>query len=192
MLQETEKEIPKPNWLLFIRQKLFELGLGYIWTRQTPSDITLLPLIKQRIDDQAKQTLFNALSISSKCDLYRYLVDRVALQFYLTKSLPKQLRVAITKLRLSAHNLAIESGRSRNIARNNRYCSNCDQNEIEDEFHFLFICPMHRDLRRKFIKKFYWHKPSVSKMLILLNTHNLKDLNKLGKFIIEANKHRAM
>ncbi|XP_069129308.1 uncharacterized protein [Argopecten irradians] len=188
--KETEKVHPKHNFLVFIKQKLSELGLGYIWLRQSPADIILLPLIKQRIDDQTKQLLLATISTSSKCDLFRYLVDDVTLQFYLTKSLSKQRRISVSKLRLSAHNLAIETGRYRNVERNNRLCRNCELFEIEDEYHFLFICPKFSDIRRKYIKNYFWVKPSVYKVIELLNTHNMKDLNSLGKYIIEANNSR--
>ncbi|XP_033731490.1 uncharacterized protein LOC117321133 [Pecten maximus] len=158
LYMEIEKENPKQNWLLHVKHKLFELGFGYIWLRQLPSDFVYMPIIKERINDQASQTLFNSLHMSSKCDLYKHMVNKVTLQFYLTKSLPSQLRKMITKLRLSAHNLAIESGRYRNIPRCHRYCINCNS----------------------------WKKPSVFKVIELLNTNSLKELNLLGRFIKEA------
>ena len=40
-----------------------------------------------------------------------------------------------------AHNLAIERGRHQNVERRLRKCIYCDVNEIEDEFHFVIVCP---------------------------------------------------
>jgi len=31
----------------------------------------------------------------------------------------------------------------------------CDNNDIEDEFHFVFICPLYFDLRQKLMKNYY-------------------------------------
>ena len=46
----------------------------------------------------------------------------------------------ITRIRLSSHNVCIESGRYYGINRNNRNCSMCDLNEVEDEFHSILQC----------------------------------------------------
>ena len=50
------------------------------------------------------------------------------------------VRKAITKIRLSAHNFDIETGRQKNIQRSCRYCSLCNTQNIGDEFHVLFKC----------------------------------------------------
>ncbi len=49
---------------------------------------------------------------------------------------------AMTKFRISAHNLAIERGRYTRPPTpvNDRICSFCSGNVIEDEFHFLMTC----------------------------------------------------
>ena len=48
------------------------------------------------------------------------------------------------------HLLKIETGRWTNIARDNRICTQCRQNTVEDDYHFLFDCTMHatRVIRR--------------------------------------------
>lgn len=163
-----------------------------IWVRQSPLDCKLLPIIKQRIHDQVEQQLFQILETSPKCRLYKHLVDTVTLQFYLTKYIPMQYRTMITKCRLSAHTLAIETGRYTNVIRQSRICQNCNTGEVEDEFHFAFICPLLSEIRTKYIKKYYWHRPSVYKLIQLLTVHSLRELTKLGKFLVEANKLRSI
>ena len=56
---------------------------------------------------------------------------------------------------LSYHNLAIERGRYENTPRDERICKNCNLNMVENEYHFLLVCPMYRDLRRKYSKMYY-------------------------------------
>ena len=41
-------------------------------------------------------------------------------------------------------------------------------NDIEDEYHFVCICPCNSVLRTKYINKCYYVKPSVYKYLQLL------------------------
>ena len=52
------------------------------------------------------------------------------------------MRKAICKLRLTAHNLLIETGRyvkPKNMPRSERICKNCNLNIIENEFHFVSL-----------------------------------------------------
>ena len=44
--------------------------------------------------------------------------------------------------------LRVESGRFINLKLNERICQLCDLNCLEDEFHFLCICPVYSDLRK--------------------------------------------
>ena len=59
----------------------------------------------------------------------------------------------------------IEKDRYLNLERNQRVCSMCNSNDIEDEFHFILQCPAYNDLRKKFLKQRYYNRPSVFKLL---------------------------
>jgi hypothetical protein len=50
------------------------------------------------------------------------------------------MRQLFTKFRVSDHSLEIESGRNKNITREERICKNCNLNEIGDEYHFFLKC----------------------------------------------------
>ena len=50
----------------------------------------------------------------------------------------KKLRIKFSQFRLSAHKLAIETGRLENIDRANRICKLCNSMQIETEYHFLY------------------------------------------------------
>ena len=47
---------------------------------------------------------------------------------------------ALAKCRLSSHSLQIELGRHNNTPVNNRICTRCDYNAVDDEEHFLIHC----------------------------------------------------
>ena len=74
-------------------------------------------------------------------------------------------------MRLSSHNLAIEQGRYYNVNRNNRKCKFCID-DMEDDMHFILLCPMYINLRCNLIKPYYWRKPSVFKLLQLVSIAN--------------------
>ena len=69
---------------------------------------------------------------------------------------------------MSSHKLEVEQGRYYNVARNERLCKMCSKSEIEDEFHFLLVCPYYDNFRKMYIKKYYYKKPSTYKLIQLL------------------------
>ena len=99
-------------------------------------------------------------------------------------------RNAVAKLRISAHQLLIETGRHRNIDRNDRKCTLCNLDQIEDEFHFILICPFYKDIRENYIRQFYYRKPSMFKLIKLLNCSNINTLNGIGIYYKLANEKR--
>ena len=47
------------------------------------------------------------------------------------------------------------------------------------------------ELRIKYIKKYYYNRPSVFKLVQLLSINNVKQLCNLGKFLYRATKERS-
>ena len=109
---------------------------------------------------------------------------------YLIKMQNRKFRNALAKLRLSSHSLNIETGRHRNIDRSNRKCSACNLNDIEDEFHFTLICSAYENLRKQYIDKYFYTRPSVYKFITLINSVKLKVLNNLALYVIKSFKLR--
>ena len=178
------------NWVSFIKQELLSLGFGEVWINQCTNK-SHLEIIKQRIFDQAQQTIRAQIEASPKCILYKHLNDLFCIQYYLCKSLPLHLKKLIAKYRLSSHSLAIETGRYQATARNLRNCPKCN-NDIEDEYHFVLKCPFYTDLRSKYVKPYYWKKPSVFKLVQLFSVRNVKQTYNLGQFLRHAGNLRIM
>ena len=99
------------NWATYVKRLIYSLGMNNLWDNQwlLNVDSSYLPLIRQRLFDQANQELQFLLDSSSKCRLYKYVVTNVVLQFYLQKCIPVLFRKCITRIRLSSHNLCIET-----------------------------------------------------------------------------------
>ena len=58
----------------------------------------------------------------------------------------------------------IEKGRYLHLERNERVCSMCNSNDIEDEFHFILRCPSYNELRKNYTKQRYSNRPSLFKI----------------------------
>jgi hypothetical protein len=57
----------------------------------------------------------------------------------------------------------------------------CNNNDIEDEYHFILECSKYVEIRRKYIKPYYCINPSAFKLTQLLSVQNIKELNKYFK-----------
>ena len=99
------------------------------------------------------------LSEMSQGKLRTYCIVKPSLNFenYLNVIENCNYRSAVTKLRISAHNLPVESGRYKKIPLVNRTCNLCNLNLVGDEFHYFFECK-HIDIetvRYDFLCKLY-------------------------------------
>ena len=62
-------------------------------------------------------------------------------------------RAILSKLRISAHKLAIEGSRYLNIPKHERICTACNTGEVEDGEHFLLKCSLYKPLRQVLCSK---------------------------------------
>ena len=135
------------NWVSGVRYILFEFVFINVWNEQTVNS-NLLPIIKQRIFDQAKQSIFAKISVMNKSSLYKHIVNKISLQSYLQKYIPKKHVKYLTMFILSSHSLAVETWGYRGVLNVNRVCRYC-KDDIEDEFHFILKCPIYQNFRSK-------------------------------------------
>ena len=56
------------------------------------------------------------------------------------------------------------------IPRNERKCPVCSK--LEDEFHFLLLCPLYSDLRKTYINRYFLSHPNILKFKELLTSEN--------------------
>ena len=70
---------------------------------------------------------------------------------YVKYNLTASERSAMAQLRFGILPLNIETGRFRNQPVQDRLCTLCEFNEIEDKCHFLFKCSLYSDLRNDWI-----------------------------------------
>jgi hypothetical protein len=96
------------------------------------------------------------------------------------------VRSFLTKLRLSAHSLAIKTGRycKPTIPANERFC----KDKVEDEHHFFIECPIYNSVRDKFFTLFNRKFNETTEVTInrLLNLSSFQDLNNICLYLKES------
>ena len=71
-----------------------------------------------------------------------------------------------------------------------RYCNCCNAIDIEDLYHFVIVCQHFANLRKIYITKYYYERPSVFKFLDLLQTQDKKQLRNTALYLKLAEKSR--
>ena len=92
----------------------------------------------------------------------------------------ENLRMLVTRWRLSCHKLHVETGRYKTpkTPKESRFCKLCGV--VEDEHHALFVCSAHHAIRLKFADRLKWI--SVADML---NPQSENDLMVVGEYLKE-------
>ena len=93
------------------------------------------------------------LQHSQKLSFYCTFKKNYSLSAYLELTRKNPSRKSLVKLRISSRKLRIETGRYDKIPRDERLCSLCNCNKIEDETHFLLDCPSYSSIRDRFFSK---------------------------------------
>ena len=190
LLADCEHNRNVKNWAAHVRTLLSNLGFHEVWLNQGVGNIKLfLNILQERLKDTFVQNLEARITESPKARFYR-LFYRFGFKEYLSHVTVKKFRMAITKLRLSSHRLEIEVGRFSRPKKeiHDRKCHLC--NVVEDEFHFLFECPMYSQFRAKYISKCYWKHPNIPNLINLLSTTSPLILRRLGQYIYKSFKTR--
>lgn len=177
------------NWAYQIKSILENLGMSNLWLHQQTYEIKL-HIIKQRIFDQYYQTWYADINNSRRLSTYCRFKHTFNLETHLDNSTDKKFSIALSRFRLSSHNLEIERGRYLNVPRNERICKFCNLRTIENEYHFLLICTLYTDIRKKYIKPYYCSWPTLNKFDKLMMSRNKKEISNLSKYIYFASKVR--
>ena len=183
LVNEIYTNIPQNNnWLLTVHKWLNKLGFGYL-SSNTHLLKHKIPSIKQRIIDQSIQTQHSSLQESRKLIFFNKILNFNHKPSYVDACKYKSDRSTICKFRVSAHSLAIERGRYKNIPVNNRICTACNTEQIEDEVHFFIHCPAYNQYRQEFISKV---KNSISNFNSLTENNITLIFNSSSIMILKA------
>ena len=178
------------NWASQIKSILQQHGFEYVWQLQSDIEIPF-HCIKTRIFDIYKQKWYSDINNSSRLRSYCLFKHTFETENYLDFISHNDYKIALSRFRTSSHCLRIESGRYDGTKREERICKSCQMRRIEDEYHFLLVCPTYRELRMKYLKPYYCHWPNIHKFESLMSSSSKKLTLNLAKFIYFATKKRV-
>ena len=106
-------------------------------------------LIKRSMECWEKQLKENAVVKHGKLRTYFCFKPNFKKENYLHVIKNRDVRKCFTQFRISAHQLAIERGRYKNIKADERFCKYFQAKEVEDEILFLVKCQSFSNEREK-------------------------------------------
>ena len=188
----TNRELASNTWSASIKKVLAFCNLEW-------EDLSLYDINKSRrflVEKFKSEWLVKKgrLQVSGKLDLYASIKVNFEQESYL-KLTDFSSRNAISKMRISAHGLPIETGRYSGIPRNERVCPLCN-NGIGNELHYLLECNMPKmvDVRVPILQKvvsndsLFYSMSGDQKCKYLLSTDDTKQLNNTGKLCYKLQK----
>ena len=169
---------------------LDSLGLSNLWANQDTVTINY-NYIKQRIIDNYIQTWHSNINESKRLESYSKYKENFELEEYLSIITNRKYTTSLTRFRLSSHELLIEKGRHLHIQREDRLCKYCNINMVENEYHFLLVCPKYANLRKEYLTNYYCRLPSFEKIKSLMSSKSQNNLINLSKYIYFASELRS-
>ena len=178
------------TWCWKIKNLLYELKLEQLWRNQENINKQNIKnykwIIKTRLKDHFRELWIKSASHSHKgleyLELARFDCD---IKPYLNFITCDKSVIQMLKLRTGNHTLSVEIDRYQNRKMyNERLCTLCDTQNIQDLYHVIIQCPKFNKSRSKNLISLANH--SRPEFYLYLNSLNKKDLNIIVKFMEEV------
>ena len=191
LFQLTLTHPDKVTWASRVRDVLMKCGMGNFWITQRVTDKQhFLASFKRRLQDIYLQGWWENVEKTSSGRLFRYIKTDFVYEPYLD-ILDRNLRIALTKVRLSSHAFNIERGRWEKVDRENRLCDLCGI--VEPEYHCLIECPRFVNEREGLLNATLIDCPGMNAFVRMFKSVKEDDMRNLGllcfKVLIEYKTH---
>ena len=187
----------RKSWIHHVNEVLNNSGYSYIWQTDNIDNNFPCKLLRRRLNDIYIQTFFYKLSVDEgKLRFYKNVKTVYDMEKYLYHN-NFEYRSAICKLRISSHLLEIEKGRYKNLPVHERICKQCAMNAVENETHFICECSRFDVERNSLFERVSEISPNFSllnnhqKIIFLLTSSNLSNIENMGRFIFNCFQKRS-
>lgn len=168
------------SWISPLSFALSDLGLDF--------NITSPHIFRNALQAKFIHAWEKRVLTSKKLRTFITFKSHFRLEPYLKHIKNRSKRAQVCRLRVSAHNLEIETGRHKNIDASLRFCKFCP-NSIEDEKHFLISCKRYTTYRDEFFSDISKKVPNFIMLsddekliwIFVMEDHNL--ITKMATYI---------
>ena len=133
------------NWCKDIWQILCTLEMEDTFYNRETCDLNY---VREQLYKLQEINWKKAILHKPKLRFYRTFKKSQQLENYVKFNLTGAQRSFMAQLRFGILPIQVETGRFRNVKLEERICTLCQLNEVEEEYHFLFQCPTYVNLRQ--------------------------------------------
>ena len=174
------------NWATNIKDILCTYGFGYVSENQRiTNEKGFVNLLIQRMKDHFLIEWKDGINSNRKLCDYVYFKMHFGYETFLDILKVRKFRSLYCKFRLSCHDLEINRGRFNNTEKENRKCKFC-KNKVEDEYHFLLICPLYSGLHKQYIPEKFFLQPNLHRFNMLMSAKSDTPISRLSLYIYYA------
>ncbi len=132
------------NWCANVKKLFRQVNLQDNYINKDTCD---LRKIKKLLFEEQEKTWKEKVINKPKLRFYCLFKSDLLMENYVTYNLSPSERSMLAQFRMGILPLEIETGRFFNVKVEERICKLCTEGLVEDEYHFLFVCPLYEDLR---------------------------------------------
>lgn len=158
-------ENAKQCWVTRLKTILCNLGFNEVWNQQSVGhERAFLVTLKERLIAQYNIDWWNAINSSDRFNVYFSFKTILCAEQYFEWVSVKCFRDALVKLRLGV--LPINVNKFRFSDNDNaKICQCCNRKVVEDEYHFVCICPLYAEYRFKYFGQYWCSRDQMLRML---------------------------
>ena len=154
------------SWCQIVRDTLNEYQMASLWEdqRELDDDVIQNSISNIRIfaQNQYKHKWSEQIQDENSNPVlrtYRLFKNNHCMESYLSQVKNKKDKICLTKFRVSSHRIRIEVGRHQRpkLPLEQRICTFCNTNEIDDEVHLVKNCQFHNEERRILLSEIQRH-----------------------------------
>ncbi len=164
----------KSNFSAQVKQICCDVNLKECFTNKTNIDLTT---VRNVLFQKFSQEWLDSTRNMSKLDIYCNVKSDLKVEKYLELNISKYEKSLLSQLRYGILPLRVETGRFVNERREDRICKLCNLNQVEDQLHFVFHCPLYAGNREELYRK---------ARLSIQTWDQLSDIDKLCQLFTEV------
>ncbi len=148
--------------------------------------------MKSIVREKDKLNWINNVKDKSKLDFLSVIKPTHGVEPFVKLNISRYERSLLAQLRYGILQIQLETGRYNNEPRDSRFCRICNGGEVEDQYHFVFHCPVYNNKREIFTNVMQnrvpeWNTMSDNDKFILL----FKDHSRLfARFVKDLFSYR--
>ena len=148
--------------------------MNFAWLAQhVENDNSFIKKLTKYIRRSHLEVWQTSLHSSSKLSLYRTIKTAYSHEHYLNILNVRKYRHAYAQFRPGFHELDIEKGRYNYMPFTDRLCNICNLGQVGNERHFILICPVFDDIRKRCSAIDSINTPTVDTFYALPNRYDL-------------------